>query len=108
MVNNLNEQEIQKKLEELQALNQRLTEERNLLRALIDNYPDSIYVKDTAARKTLANRANVKNMGFKDEAEALGKNDFDLFTREVAVKLFEDDKRVLQGEPLINHEERLV
>ncbi len=40
----------------------KLTEERNLLRALIDNLPDSIYLKDAQARKTLANKANVQNM----------------------------------------------
>ncbi|MGH7991805.1 MAG: PAS domain-containing protein, partial [Limisphaerales bacterium] len=109
MENNLNEQDIQKKLEELQALNRRLTEERNLLRALIDNYPDSIYVKNAAGRKTLANKANVKNLGCKIEGEVLGRTDFDFYTPEVAAKLFEDDQLVLQkGQSLINREERLV
>lgn len=109
MENNPNEQDIQKKLEELQALNRRLTEEHNLLRALIDNYPDSIYVKNAAGRKTLANKANVKNLGCKIEGEVLGRTDFDFYTPEVAAKLFEDDQLVLQkGESITNHEERLV
>jgi PAS domain S-box-containing protein len=86
----------------------RLREERNLLRALIDNLPDSLYLKDAQARKTLANKANVRNMGFTSEAEVLGKTDFDIFVPEVARKLFEDDQKVLRGEPLIDHEERLV
>jgi PAS domain S-box-containing protein len=82
--------------------------ERDLLRAVIDNYPDSIYAKDTAARKTLANKANVKNLGCKTEAEVLGKTDFDFFSQEVAAKLFADDQQVLQGESFLNREERLV
>ena len=87
----------------------KLADERNLLRALIDNLPDSIYMKDAAARKTLANKANVRNSGCKTEAEVLGKTDFDFFAPEVAAKLFEDDQLVLQkGQSLISREERLV
>ena len=86
----------------------KLAAERNLLRALIDNYPDSVYLKDLQARKTLANKANVRNTGFNSEAEVLGKTDFELFAPEVAAKLFEEDQKVLRGESLIEHEERLV
>ncbi len=104
-----NEQDLLKKLNELEVLNKRLTEERHLLRALIDNYPDSIYAKDTAGGKILANKANVKNLGFENEADVLGKTDFDLFSEEVAAKLFEDDQLVLQkGQSLIDREEKLV
>ena len=91
-----------------QEMETKLAAERNLLRALIDNYPDSVYVKDLQARKTLANKANVRNMGFNSEAEVLGKTDFELFTPEVATKLFADDQKVLKGESLLEHEERLV
>ncbi len=106
---NTTEQQFQKKLEELETLNRQLTEERNLLRALVDNYPDSIYVKDVAARKILANKANVKNMGFETEADVLGKSDLDLFPPEIAAKLFADDQLVLkQGQSLLNHEEKLI
>jgi PAS domain S-box-containing protein len=87
----------------------KLADERNLLRALIDNLPDSIYMKDAAARKTLANKANVRNVGCQTEAEVLGKTDFDFFAPEVAAKLFEDDQRVLKkGESIISREERLI
>ncbi len=92
----------------LKEENRRLKQERELLRALVDNYPDSIYAKDKSARKILANKANIRYAGFKTEAEALGKSDRDLFSAEVAAKLLEDDKKVLAGKPLIDHEERLV
>ncbi len=92
----------------LEEENRQLRQERDLLRALIDNYPDSIYAKDKLARKILANKANVRYSGYKNETETLGKSDKDLFSPEVAAKLLADDQKVLAGEPLIEHEERLV
>ena len=86
----------------------KLVEERNLLRALIDNLPDYIYVKDMAARKTLSNAADVRALGCKSEAEVLGKTDFDFFPRELAEKLFADDREVLKGQPHVNREEKVV
>jgi two-component system cell cycle sensor histidine kinase/response regulator CckA len=83
--------------------------ERDLLRTVIDNLPDAIYVKDTAARKVLANPADVWNLGCKTEAEVLGKTDFDLFPKEIADYFFHDDQLVLQtGEKVINREEKAV
>jgi PAS domain S-box-containing protein len=83
-----------------------LSRERSLLRTLVYNLPDSIYVKDAAGRKTLANPANVRNAGRQTEAEVLGKTDFDLFPRETAERFAADDQRVLQsGQPVLNREE---
>ena len=83
--------------------------DRELLRTVIDNLPDSIYVKDTAARKTLANKINVRNSGCKTEGELIGKTDFDFFPEAMAKKTFEDDQMVLQkGQSVINREEKLT
>jgi PAS domain S-box-containing protein len=82
-----------------------LSRERFLLRTLIDILPDSIYTKDVACRKTLANPADLKNIGCKTEAEAIGKSDFDLFPREIAEKFYADDQKVIQGQPVLNREE---
>jgi hypothetical protein len=87
----------------------KLQEERNLLRTLIDNLPDGIYAKDAEARKIMANPADLKTLGCKTEAEALGKTDFDLFPRDIAEKFFADDISVIQGgQPVINREEKVV
>ena len=75
------------------------------MRTLIDNLPDCIYAKDTAGRKTLANPADLKNLRCKTEADAIGKNDFDLFPPAQAEKFWADDQRVLHGEAVINREE---
>src|ERR1700691_2972391 len=105
----ITEQQFQEKLDELETLNRRLTQERNLLRALIDNYPDSIYVKDAEARKILANKANARNNGLESETEWLGKFDSDIFPPDIAAKLFADDQLVLkQGHSILNCEEKLA
>ena len=86
-----------------------LTKERNLLRTLIDNIPDAIYVKDTTYRKTIANLADVHNMGLQSEAEVLGKDDFELFPKELADGFIADDRTVIQtGQPVINREEYVI
>ena len=82
-----------------------LDAERRLMRTLIDHLPDAVYVKDTEGRKVLLNQADVKNCGCPTAAAAIGKNDFDLFPREVAEKYWADDQQVLRGEPVIDREE---
>ncbi len=85
-----------------------LHNERLLLRTLIDNIPDSIYVKDLNFRKTLANPAEVQIMNAESEAEVLGKNDFDWYPKEIAEKFYTDDKLVLQGAQVFNKEEYIL
>lgn len=83
-----------------------LERERTLLRTLIDLLPGPIYAKDAACRKILANRADLHNMGFKTEAEALGKTDFDIYPKEIAEKFYADDQAIIQtGQPVIGREE---
>ena len=83
-----------------------LAQEHTLLRTVIDNLPDSVYVKDLAGRKTLANWADLQFMGAQTEAEVLGKTDVEIFPPELAAKYCADDQAVLRtGQPLINREE---
>ena len=75
---------------------------------LIDNLPDCIYAKDIAGRKTMANPSDLKNLGCKTEAEAIGKSDFDFFPKDIAEKFWADDQKVIQGRPVIDREEYFV
>jgi transcriptional regulator with PAS, ATPase and Fis domain len=60
-------------------------------------------------RKTLANRADIINMGRKLETEVLGKDDFDFFQKEFAEKFIADDQTVTQtGQPVIDREEYVI
>jgi PAS domain S-box-containing protein len=83
-----------------------LTKERNLFRTLIDHIPDVIYVKDTACRKTISNKEDVRLMGGHSESEVLGKTDFDFYHADAAAKFFATDQSVIQtGRPVLNNEE---
>lgn len=86
-----------------------LAEERNLLRVLIDNLPDYIYVKDKESRIILANKAQINILGRSVQQEVLGRTDFDFYDREEAKQYFEDEQRLLNtGRPVIDKEEAAV
>ena len=86
-----------------------LRAEHDLLRTLIDNMPDLIYVKDAGSRLVLANRALAELMGAKNPEDLLGKTDFDYFPKELATAYYSDEQAILQsGQPLVNQEERAV
>jgi PAS domain S-box-containing protein len=86
-----------------------LENERMMLRALIDNIPEFMYVKDTSSRFILANRQVARGMGVNRHEELIGKTDFDFFPPRQATAYFEAEQRVLQtGQALFNHEELFV
>jgi PAS domain S-box-containing protein len=86
-----------------------ITKERNLLRTMVDNIPDGIYVKDKESRKILSNPADVHHLGYTSEKEALGKNDFDKYPKELAEGFYADDQKVIQtGQPVIDREEYVI
>ncbi|MFZ1402011.1 MAG: PAS domain S-box protein, partial [Anaerolineae bacterium] len=94
---------------ERKRVEEAMTTERSLLRTLVDNLPDSVYVKDLAGRKTLANPADIRKMGVASAAEALGKTDFEVFPPDLAAPFDADDQHVIQtGQPVLNREERFI
>ncbi|HEU5071250.1 MAG TPA: PAS domain S-box protein [Verrucomicrobiae bacterium] len=86
-----------------------LEHERNLLRTLIDNLPDCVFVKDTESRFLLNNVAHARLLGANDTREALGRTDHDFFPQELAAQYRADEEAVLRsGKPLSNREEPVV
>ncbi|MEI6560652.1 MAG: SpoIIE family protein phosphatase [Verrucomicrobiota bacterium] len=86
-----------------------LAEERNLLRSVIDNLLDSIYVKDAQGRYLLDNIAHRRLLGVDAAENVVGKSIFDFFPPAAASKFQEDDAAVLRlGRPVVNREEVLV
>jgi len=88
---------------------QALLQERLILHTLMDNIPDALYAKDTECRKILANTADARNAGRKSADELIGKNDFDLFPRELAERYIADDQAVIEkGEAVMWREEYVL
>jgi PAS domain S-box-containing protein len=84
----------------------RVDSERRMLRALIDNIPDFMYVKDEKSRFLVANSYLAHAVGLETPEELLGKTDFDLFPRELANGFYEDEQLVMRsGQPRFNREE---
>jgi diguanylate cyclase (GGDEF)-like protein/PAS domain S-box-containing protein len=84
----------------------KLALERNLLRTVTDNIPDSIFAKDTEGRYLLANRAFAERHGVKSPDELLGKTVFDLFPKERASALHADDLQAMKSNGLSMETER--
>ncbi|HEY9151253.1 MAG TPA: PAS domain S-box protein [Anaerolineales bacterium] len=74
---------------------ERLAQNHTLLRTLIDNIPDRIYVKDTQGRKIISNIADWQGSGGKTMEDVLGKSDFDTYPPELAATYWADDQSVL-------------
>ncbi|MBA3946331.1 MAG: PAS domain S-box protein [Herpetosiphonaceae bacterium] len=80
-----------------------LHHERNLLHALMDSIPDTIYFKDAQGRFTRINRAQVHMLGVNHEDEALGKTDADFFDAQLASASSEDERQLIAtGQPVID------
>ena len=98
--------ELQLEVEERVCAQETLSAERQILRALIDNVPDYMYVKDTDCRFLVANFAVAKQMGAKAPEELIGKTDFDFYPRDLATTFFADEQKVIRTRQAeINREE---
>lgn len=86
-----------------------LAQERNLLRTLIDNLPDYIYVKDRESHFITGNAAVAEVMGAQGVEELVGKTDFDFYPEMFATQFRTDELSVIEsGRALLNKEELLV
>jgi PAS domain S-box-containing protein len=100
------QEEIQQQSEELTSQNKILENERNLLRTLIDNIPDSIFIKDTESRFITANKSLMEKFNIQDVNDLEGKTDFDFYSKEQATKFYDIEKSLIQSKKaIINKEE---
>jgi PAS domain S-box-containing protein len=100
----LREAEIRKQKKEAEEA---IKNERILLRTLIDNLPDLIYIKDTLGHKIVSNKADFGFLGFPSEADVLGKTDAELFPERRKNHQIEEDRRIIESQKTIyNYEEQ--
>lgn len=122
---------ISKDVTEIKRAEAELAYERDLLHALMDNFPDSIYFKDLGSRFVQVSRSKVEQSldimrrqfqnsnGTEAELPAhlsdiekfhqwiVGKTDFDTYTEERARAAFEDEQEIIRtGNPIIGKIER--
>ena len=83
--------------------------EREFLRAIINQVPDYLFVKDISSRFLVANRAVAADVGYADPDDLIGKDDFHLHPHELASQFYTDEQKVVRsGEPLIDVEQFIV
>lgn len=90
---------------ELVRAQQTLERERNILRALIDSFPDHIYIKDSEGKFMVVNKSFAAFVGETEPDRVLGRSDPDFFPMELVAEYKEEDRQVLaSGEPLLHKE----
>ena len=83
--------------------------DRNMLRTLIDNLPDYVYVKDLEGHFLTANTATAELMGNLSPADLTGKNDAEFYPLNLAAAYHADEQSVIQsGRALLNKEEPAI
>jgi PAS domain S-box-containing protein len=93
--------QLQSEIDDRQLAEETLSEERRMLRALIDNVPDFMYVKDARSCFVVANASLAKSMGVTSPAELLGKTDFDFYPKRLANQYYEDEQKVMHKKKLL-------
>lgn len=88
---------------------EKLAEEKELFRLVIEKIPDQIYLKDAESRFILCNMPVANIAGCKSPVEMIGKSDFDFVPDDLAKQFFKEEKAIIQtGISLINHEQSLT
>lgn len=83
----------------------KLVEERNLLRTIIDHLPSRLYVKDRDSRYVLNNLAHLQMLGVATQEQAVGRTTRDFFPGERGEQALADDRAVFEsGKPILNQE----
>ncbi len=88
------EERVKERTAQLEAANQQLQENYNLLQTVINSNPNAIYVKDCQGRYLLMNYPGARLFN-KSVEEIIGQDDTVLFPPEVCAKVKADDQRII-------------
>ncbi len=83
-----------------------LEQESTLLQALMEHIPDAVYFKDAHSRFLRVGKG-IHLEGLKRTEDAIGKTDFDYFTREHAQQAYDDEQEIIRtGVPIVDKIEK--
>ena len=86
-----------------------LLAEQTLLRTLIDNLPDQVYIKDRDSHFKVANRAASHLFGLSTPEDLIGKSDLDFHPFELARQFYADEQTLMNtGQAIIDQEELAI
>jgi len=92
---------MERRNKEMEEIQNRLSEERYLLLALLKESKDHIYFKDLDSKFIRVSNSMVDLFKVKDESEIIGKSDFDFGFGEHAKVAFDDEQRIIRtGKPM--------
>ena len=81
--------------------------ELQMMDALMDYITDSIYFKDLESRCIRVNKTCAKKYRIKNPDDAVGKTDFDFFSKEHARQAYDDEQQIIAtGKPIVDIEEK--
>jgi PAS domain S-box-containing protein len=90
----------------LSAQERTLESERKMMRALIDNMPDLMYVKDAQGRFLIANPQVARALGAGEPEELLGKTESEVLgDQNKSASLCHEERVTRTGQPAFNQEE---
>lgn len=82
----------------------KISEDRKMLRAIIDNIPDYVFVKNRKHESVLSNKKfNEQLLGLSNESNTKGLTPYDYYEHSKAKNIIEDNEKVMAtGSPVIN------
>jgi diguanylate cyclase (GGDEF)-like protein/PAS domain S-box-containing protein len=87
---------------------QQLRDKESNLRAILENIPYLVWLKNVEGEYLTVNPLFIETSGKSGADEIIGKTDFDLWPEELANKYFSDDAKVMNGGQQIHFEETLL
>ena len=101
----LKNSELEREIAERASAENALAGERNLLRTIIDNIPDFIFVTDERGRMLILNSAAMKSLGLADRNDVIGKCMSSLFDKKLLEQCVMFEDRLLKGDaPIVTLE----
>lgn len=102
------EHDLERMLETLRMVHQEASEERSLLRLVIDNIPVFVYFKNRNSEFVLVNEGMAELVGEKSAEQVVGKHDRDYFEPEMVRETVRDERSIMRtGKPLVRKLEKI-